>query len=487
MIEFKPIRLEDRAVIERYTMTSGITNCDLAFANMYCWQFMYHSAWAEIDGFLVIRFRIDGGEKIGYMQPVGTGDFAPLIPMLREDAHAHGQRLRIIGLTDEGCEMIRQMHLGLFAFESRRALEDYIYRAEDLRTLAGRHYQPKRNHINRFLTEYPDYRYEELTPERFGACLQLEREWRRGRGGHTSELCAEQRAMQRAFDHFEELGLRGGCVYVGDRMAAFTFGSAVNDHTFDTHVEKADTEYDGAFTIINKLFAEHLPPHYTLINREEDLGIPGLRQAKLSYHPVVIQHKFTAIHLHPDEIAVKALWQEAFGDEDAYVDTFLMHYYSHRRMLSVGCDGALASMLHLVPFTSELGRTTYIFGVATAFAFRERGFASQLLQRAERICRDRGDDALVLIPDGEGLPEFYGRRGYSGSIPTTFSGAEEFDFGTGDSQRNRAMVLPLHEGVSLPEELHLQWAADEASHTDDEGIDIDDRLQANMEPAPATL
>ena len=140
MIEFQPVRLEDRAVIERYTMPSGICNCDLAFANMFCWQEVYRSAWAEVQGFLVIRFRIDGGERIGYMQPVGEGDFAPIVPLLREDAHAHGQRLRIIGLTDEGRDMIRRMHLGAFAFESDRALEDYVYQAEDLRTLAGRRY-----------------------------------------------------------------------------------------------------------------------------------------------------------------------------------------------------------------------------------------------------------------------------------------------------------------------------------------------------------
>ena len=158
MIEFRPIRLEDRPVIERYTMPSGICNCDLAFANMFCWQSVYHSAWAEIDGFLVIRFHIDGGERIGYMQPVGEGDFGPIVPLLREDAHAHGQRLRIIGLTDEGCETIRRMHAGQFAFESDRALEDYVYRADDLRNLTGRRYQPKRNHINRFTAEYPDHR-----------------------------------------------------------------------------------------------------------------------------------------------------------------------------------------------------------------------------------------------------------------------------------------------------------------------------------------
>ena len=142
MIEFKPVRLEDKQTIERYTMPSGIYNCDLAFANMYCWQAMYHSAWAVIDGFLVIRFQIGGGEKIGYMQPVGEGDFARIIPALREDAHAHGQRLRIIGLTDEGREMVRNMHAGLFAFESDRGMEDYVYNADDLRNLTGRRYQP---------------------------------------------------------------------------------------------------------------------------------------------------------------------------------------------------------------------------------------------------------------------------------------------------------------------------------------------------------
>ena len=193
MIEFKPVRLEDRAVIERYTMPSGICNCDLAFANMYCWQAVFHSAWAEIGGFLVIRFQIDGGERIGYMQPVGEGDFGPILPLLREDAHAHGQRLRIIGLTDEGRDTIRRIVPCHFAFESDRALEDYVYNADDLRNLTGRRYQPKRNHINRFEAAY-DYRYEELTPALAPECMRLEREWRAGHDSHAAELTAEQRA-----------------------------------------------------------------------------------------------------------------------------------------------------------------------------------------------------------------------------------------------------------------------------------------------------
>lgn len=154
MIRFRPVTLHDKAVIERYTMHAETTDCNLAFANMFCWLHVFRSAWAEVGGFLVIRFQIDGGEKIGYMQPVGEGDFAPLIPALREDAHAHGQRLRILGLTDRGRELIRDMHAGRFAFESDPAQEDYLYAADDLRRLAGRRYQPKRNHINRFTAAY---------------------------------------------------------------------------------------------------------------------------------------------------------------------------------------------------------------------------------------------------------------------------------------------------------------------------------------------
>lgn len=462
MIEFRPVRLEDRATIERFTMSSDITNCDLSFANMFCWQEVYHSAWAIVDGFLVIRFHIDGGDRLGYMQPVGEGDCARIIPALREDAHAHGQRLRIIGLTDRGREMIRQMHIGQFAFESDRALEDYVYAADDLRNLPGRRYQPKRNHINRFMAEYSDYRYEELTPDRFDECMQLEREWRRNHEGHTSELCAEQRAMQRAFAHFAELGMTGGCIYVGERMVAFTYGSAVNDHTFDTHVEKADTDYDGAFTVINCLFARHLPERFTLINREEDLGIEGLRRAKLSYHPAIIQHKFTAIHLHPDELACKELWQTCFGDEEQFIDSFLIRYYSRRRMLSIERDGRMAAMLHLLPFESELGRTTYIYGVATAPEYRGRGLATELMREAMRLAGERGDDALFLIPTPgeEWLRDFYGGFGLEGRIPVEFVTRDGFDFGTGRAADDMAMLWLRDPARPRPERLRCTWSAE---------------------------
>lgn len=455
MIEFHPLRIEDRATIERYTLPSDSRNCDLTFANMFCWQEVYRSAWALVDDFLIIRFHIDGGPNIGYMQPVGPGDFTPIVALLRDDAQSCGQRLRLVGLTDKGCTLLRNAFSGSFACASDRALEDYIYLADDLRALSGRRYQPKRNHLNRFTAEYPDYHYEELTPDRFAECMALERQWRRTHEGHVSELCAEQRAMQRAFAHFDALGLRGGCLYVGDQLVAFTYGSAVSDDTFVTHVEKADTTFEGAFTAINKLFTEHLPERFRWINREEDLGLEGLRHAKLSYHPAELLHKYTAIDLNDTEKACKELWQKVFGDNETFIDTFLIRHYASQQMLSIQHDGRLVSMLHILPFECELGRTSYIYGVATHPDFRGRGHASQLMRQAVELCDQRGDNAVFLIPTpgNPSLRDFYARFGFAGALPVTFSTPEDFDFGTGDPTADLAMLRLHNPHTLLPEQL----------------------------------
>ncbi len=460
MIQFKPVELTDKPLIEAFTLRSDCRNCDMSFGNIFCWRDHYRSAWAIVDGFLVIRFFIDGGRKIGYMQPIGEGDFTAILPALADDAHRLGQRLRLIGLSDAACLKMRSGGCDTFAFDADRSLADYIYLAEDLRSLPGRRYQPKRNHINRFTLEY-EYRYEPLVRERFAECQRLEAEWRRTRQllGHTSEMTAEQRAMQQAFDHFEELGMTGGCLYVGDRLVAFTYGSPITDDTFDCHVEKADTDYDGAFAMINRLFAEHLPGGYRYINREEDMGLDGLRRSKLSYHPAMLLNKCTAIHLHSDEIACKRLWQEAFGDTDDFIDRFLIRYYSRRNLLSVCDGGRMLSMAHLIPFHSELGLTLYIYGVATSTDHRGRHLATALMTEAMNRARSERYDAVVLIPAEEWLKSFYGRFGFSDQRPVSFSVPDDFDFGTGDPKHDIALICRLNGQAVLPDSLHCEYVS----------------------------
>ncbi len=305
MVEFRPITITDKAAIERYTLGSSIRNCDLSFANIFCWQPTYKSAWAIIDNFLVIRFNIDGGSKLGYMQPIGIDgslDFANIIPKLARDAHANNDRLRIIGITDEGYQSLKNCYNGDFAMHSDPNLEDYVYSREALCTLSGKKLQPKRNHINQFLKQYGDrYHYRPLTHDLFEACLELDCRWRRAHNDCCNRRSPERFALERALENFEALGLQGGALLIDDELVAFTYGSPINNDTFCIHVEKAAVDIVGSFTIINKLFAETLPKNYTLINREEDLGIEGLRRAKQSYYPTSRTEKYTAIYLHHDE------------------------------------------------------------------------------------------------------------------------------------------------------------------------------------------
>ena len=146
---------------------------------------------------------------------------------------------------------------------------------------------------------------------------------------------------------------------------------------------------------------------------------------------------------------------EAFGDDEAFVDSFLIRYYSRRRVLTLTEEGRTVAMLHLLPFETELGRTIYIYGVATAESARRRGLASQLMRQAMTLIAERGDDAAFLIPTpGEPwLPAFYEKFGFGGGIPVTFHSGDGFDFGTGDTATDRAMVWRRDTSAPLPESL----------------------------------
>ena len=462
-LRFRPLELGDRAAIERHTLPTSLTNCDLAFANMYCWQPIYRSEWCEADGFLLIRFRIDGGPRIGYMQPVGNGDFAPLLPLLAADAAAFGQPLRLVGLTDEAAERLRTARPDLI-LRANRDMSDYIYRRDDLCRLAGRHYQPKRNHINRFRAACPDYRFEPLTPDRFDECLRLEQQWcRRHTTCYHAAILAERQAICRAFGAFEALGLSGGALYAGDRLVAFTYGSFVNHETFVVHVEKADTAYDGAFTMINKCFAETLPERCRLINREEDLGLEGLRKAKLSYCPAAIPNKVRALFPDEPEAACRRLWQRCFPEDgDDFIDSFLLQHYTRSRMsVARDADGTIVAMLHRIPFESDLGRLSYLYGIATDPARRGHGHATRLIRQAVQEALAAGDASLFLIAADEGLRDWYRRFGFEGDAAVQLITPDGFDFGTGDRTRDRALLLRLDPDLELPDTLVCRLA-DEA-------------------------
>ena len=293
MIAFRDITIQDKDTITAYTMNSCRRNCDLSFSNLCSWRFLYHTKFAIINNFLVFKFW--AGDELAYMMPVGEGNLEETLNELIEDARREGEPFCMLGVCSCMREDLEAIMPGQFGFTVDRDYADYIYLRSDLATLKGKKFQSKRNHINKFRNTYPDYKYSPITKDRIQECLELEAKWCKANDCDQQEGTGnERRALIYALNHFEELGLTGGILHVNGQIVAFTFGMPINKETFGVHVEKADTSIDGAYAMINYEFANHIPEQYIYINREEDLGIEGLRKAKLSYHPEAILEKYMA-------------------------------------------------------------------------------------------------------------------------------------------------------------------------------------------------
>ena len=297
ILSFKPILIEDREVITRYTYSGSFQNCDYAFANMCSWRFRYLSEYSVRHPFLFIRFFVEdeGRKRLAYMFPAGHGDLREAVDLMNVDAEASGHPLLILGVTTEAKAQLEALFPNQFNFIAERDYFDYVYLREDLATLKGKNFQAKRNHINRFNKQY-DYTYIPVTQDIIPECMALEQLWYETNkdAENNIDLYHERCSMRFAFEHFDELGLIGGAIAVDHKIISFAYGSPVNQNTFAIHVEKSDVRYDGIFSVICQEFAKHIHSQYVYINREEDLGLPGLRQSKLSYHPYLLLEKSAA-------------------------------------------------------------------------------------------------------------------------------------------------------------------------------------------------
>ena len=288
---FHPLTLFDREAMQAVTLPSGRRNCNYTFANLVGWQFWYYTEVCVLENAVVLRYTFDG--QRAYMVCTSEAMSLELIEALFNDSNGE---LTLIGFEDSQVKELSIIHFPLsISTEPLRDQYDYIYRRTDLATLHGKHLDAKRNHIHRFRAEHPDFEYRPLTPELFDECRRLTEIWQAEKNRNET-IDAEHRVMETIFSNWDALGMIGGSIFVDGCMVAFTYGAAVTTDTFDVCVEKADRHVEGAFAIINQQFAEHLPEQYIYLNREEDMGIPGLRQAKLSYHPEILL-TYNAVHI----------------------------------------------------------------------------------------------------------------------------------------------------------------------------------------------
>lgn len=291
MLSYRRITLKDREWIDEKLRESGFRGSEYCFVNQLLWGGIYGMQAALTDGVLCTRYPAGGG-RIAHDFPAGNGDReAAIWKMVRSDSRL-GCVSVLRAVTDEQLPWLEETFAGKFRVFSDRDAWDYLYPVEQLAKLQGKRFHGKRNHIARF-EEAGSWRYEGMSRERIPACLAMYHDWLTQNRERLEPTILQERFMvEGALKHFEELKLQGGLLLLNGEIIAFCLGEPLNGDTFIVHVEKADTRIQGAYPMINRQFVLHNMQGYTYVNREDDLGVEGLRRSKLSYYPQPLLEKY---------------------------------------------------------------------------------------------------------------------------------------------------------------------------------------------------
>ena len=293
-IEWKKITLEDKQWMDAYYQYEQSNSCEVSFANNYLWTPFYGVEYATVDGMLVF---LSTGEKLSVSMPMAkdeesAGNLKKVILQLEEFFEHQDKPFSMHLVTHDKMQLLEELFPGKYEISFDRDAADYIYEVEQMISLKGKKLHGKRNHINKFKENNPQWSYEPLTKENLEECIAMSQEWKTAnlcgeKDGKHAEFCVTTRSLRQ----FQELGLRGGVLRDGNRVVAFTLGEELNKDMFVVHIEKAFAEVQGAYPMINQQFLIHEASNYKYVNREDDTGSEGLRRAKLSYYPAFLQEK----------------------------------------------------------------------------------------------------------------------------------------------------------------------------------------------------
>ncbi len=295
MLSFRKIRLEDKPSFDRILNFLQPETSDLTFTNLFMWQCNYGlivSYLEKLNYWILFAKPPHPKWKPFFLPPVGdwkdSSALKEVYLLMKETAAAENFEFQLRRVPHLLVSEIQQIDPGLSAKLEKNTL-DYLYTSNDLINLAGRKYHSKRNHLNKFLRQY-NWEYQRMTPELAQECLNLATAWFDVR---EPEPCSENEAMAKVLENLELLGVTGGVIKIDGSIQGIAVGERLNQNTAVIHIEKANTEFDGAYTAINHEFTARVWSEMEYINREEDMGIEGLRKAKRSYYPVRMVEKYT--------------------------------------------------------------------------------------------------------------------------------------------------------------------------------------------------
>jgi len=299
MLEFKQVELADKAWVDALVAQEDSPSADYNFGNIYMWDQKFRQKLTRVGDRVIVMPEYTDCPFFAW--PIGGGDLLPALEALRAYTQARGCRFALRGVTEGHLPQLEALYPGQFSVIEDRDYWDYLYDAEKLETLTGKHLHSKRNHINRFMEEN-NWSFAPLTSNDLPSCQAMLDAWMAECGEDERDgIDDEYAAIQRGFASYDALGLQGGMLHVGNNLVAFTIGEPISSDTFDVHFEKAFSGVNGAYPMINQQFVRLIRqrhPQIRWINREDDTGRESLRQSKISYHPDRMVKKYTAVWNH---------------------------------------------------------------------------------------------------------------------------------------------------------------------------------------------
>lgn len=287
ILQFKTPQVEDApratAILQRYAEWCG----ESAFVNALIWHKYYGHQIAFAGDALYIKLFFEGRHV--FLLPFCTDMGAGCERVFR---YCRSTGIAPFFLAAEGARFhrFRELYAGDFVFSESRDDFEYIYSREKLAQLSGKKFHSKRNHISAFSKNY-NWQFAPIGEENAAEVLEMEKLWvAEHYDGTNPSILAEQESLPLLLKHRAQLGIQGGLIRVDGAVVAFTLGSPISASVFDVHMEKALTAYSTAYTVINQAFAQHV--NYAYLNREDDMGLEGLRKAKLSYQPDILLKKY---------------------------------------------------------------------------------------------------------------------------------------------------------------------------------------------------
>jgi uncharacterized protein len=286
-LNFKNISLEDKETFNKYFLNNQNEISEYSFTNLFVWRNSRAIEFAEYKNGLIIL--ADTGNEKYFMPPIGFENLREITGFLLDYGIINNITNSVKRISESGITSIENS--GFNIIEDRDNF-DYVYASNDLALLKGRKYSSKRNFVTNFLNEY-DYQYIRYEKKYFDNCLELCEIWMNKKNPDDKSIYNEYTAIKELLINADKLDAIGGVLIIDNKVEAFAFGEKLNDDTFVTHFEKANLDYKGIFQVINKLFIEdEVLGKFDYVNREQDLGISGIRQAKESYFPVRMIKKY---------------------------------------------------------------------------------------------------------------------------------------------------------------------------------------------------